>query len=157
MESIERIDTGVPATAFGLSWVAYIRPIVILFAIGAIAWFLPTRYMVPLALVDILWFIYSIMEVREVRLFVNDDGIWVRSGILPWTRGISGVKWRDLDEASFHTGFFSWAAKSYRVRIGHRFTKSSEIVLRHVSDGNRAVEDINRMHRRLIAAGMQAS
>lgn len=153
MDNIERFDTGVPATAFRLSWVAYVRPIVVLLIVFGVAALLPTRYLIILVALDLAWFVYLVLDVREVRLFVNDDGIWVRSGILPWNRGVSGVKWRDLDEATFHTGFFSWAAKSYRVRIGHRFTKSSEIVLSHVSEGNRAVEAINGMHRQLIAGG----
>ncbi|SKB71293.1 hypothetical protein [Luteibacter sp. 22Crub2.1] len=153
MDNIERFDTGVPATAFRLSWVAYVRPVVTLAAALVIAWFLPVLYRSILAVLALAWFVYSVMEAREVRLFVNDDGIWVSSGILPWNRGVSGVKWRDLDEASFHTGFFSWAARSYRVRIGHRFTKSSEILLMHVHEGNRAVAEINGIHRARISRG----
>ena len=37
--------------------------------------------------------------------------------------------WRDMDEATFEQGFWSWLTRSYTVRIGHRFTKGSEIRL----------------------------
>ncbi|SEP09296.1 hypothetical protein SAMN02800692_3605 [Luteibacter sp. UNC138MFCol5.1] len=151
MENIERIDEAVPATAFSLSWVAYVRPTVFfLIALGFAGLFKGAIHLL-LSLLAAAWFVYLILDARAVRLFVNNDGIWVRSGILPWNKGVSGLLWRDLDSASYYTGFISWAAKSYKVRIGHRFTKSSEIFLQHVRDGNRAVEVINGMHREMVA------
>jgi len=152
MENIERIDESVPATAFGLSWVAYVRPTIVLLVSLAVAALLfrgGIQFVVSLLILG--WFVYSILSVRAVRLFVNNDGIWLSGGILPWNKGVSGLLWRDLDAASYYTGFFSWAAKSYRVRIGHRFTKTSELFLQHVRDGNRAVEMINGMHRDRVA------
>lgn len=53
--------------------------------------------------------------------------IWVYSGVLPWSKGVAGIKWRDLDEAVYFQGPVSGALRSYCLRIGHRFTKSSEI------------------------------
>ena len=71
-------------------------------------------------------------------------------GILPWAKGTSGVKWRDLDEAVFFPGFFGWVFKSYQLRIGHRFTKSSEIVLGHIRGGDTAVQEINQLHIEMV-------
>lgn len=58
-----------------------------------------------------------------------------------------GVRWRDVESAMFYTGFVSWAFNSYAVRVGHRFTKTSELYLRHVRCGRSAVEHINEKHR----------
>jgi hypothetical protein len=156
MDNAERVDVAIPATAFGLSWVAYVRPVLVLLLTLSLAALFPTVVRFLLSALALAWFAYLVIDARNVRLFLDDHGIWVRSGILPWNRGVSGVKWRDLDEATYYTGFISWAAKSYRVRIGHRFTKSSEIFIAHVRDGNRAVEMINGMHREMIAGDVTA-
>ncbi len=96
-----------------------------------------------------------ILSIKSYQLYYDNDGIWVYSGILPWTKGVSGIKWRDLDEAVYFTGFISWATHSYRVRLTHRFTKSSEIVLTHIKDGDKAVQDINQRHREYLNKSKQ--
>jgi hypothetical protein len=96
---------------------------------------------------------YRLLLIRSVQLYVDDVGVWVHAGVLPWAKGVSGVKWRDMDEANFVPGFLSWAARSYTVRIRHRFTKESEIVLTHIAGGKSAVEAINARHQSLIRDG----
>ncbi|MGI4716942.1 MAG: hypothetical protein ACRYGO_01990 [Janthinobacterium lividum] len=96
---------------------------------------------------------YRFLLVRSVQLYYDDVGVWVVSGVLPWKRGVSGVKWRDMDEASYAGGFVSWAARSWTVRIGHRFTKDSEIVLHHIAYGRKAVETVNALHQQMIRSG----
>jgi len=93
---------------------------------------------------------YRFLLVRSVQLYYDDLGVWVFSGVLPWKQGVSGVKWRDIDEATYVNSFVSWATRSYTIRIGHRFTKGSEIVLHHIAGGRRAVETINAVHQDLI-------
>jgi hypothetical protein len=93
---------------------------------------------------------YRFLLVRSVQLYCDDAGVWVYSGVLPWKKGVSGVKWRDMDEATFVNGFTSWATRSYTVRIGHRFTKDSEIVLTNIARGKDAVAAINAKHQDLI-------
>ncbi|HHW1564146.1 TPA: hypothetical protein ACUT5D_005905 [Pseudomonas aeruginosa] len=44
------------------------------------------------------------------------------------------------------------ALRSYTVRIGHRFTKTSEILVSHLARGNKAVEHINQLHQALLRA-----
>jgi len=63
---------------------------------------------------------------------------------------VYGVKWQDLEEATFFTGFFSWLLKSYTVRVGHRFTKSNEIIVPNVRKGHETVVFINELHSRLL-------
>lgn len=81
---------------------------------------------------------------RAVKLYMNDQGIWISAGILPWTKGTNGVHWRDVDGAYYLPGFFAWAFKSYRIRVVHRFTKATEISLGSVANGNKFVERVNR-------------
>jgi hypothetical protein len=96
---------------------------------------------------------YRFLLVRSVQLYVDDVGVWVHAGVLPWAKGVSGVKWRDMDEANFVPGFWSWLARSYTLRIRHRFTKESEIVLTNIANGKGAVEAINARHQALIREG----
>jgi len=96
---------------------------------------------------------YRIMLIRSVQLYYDDVGVWLYSGILPWSKGVQGVKWRDMDEATFVQSFWSWLFKSYTIRIGHRFTKSSEIVLASMARGKDAVTTLNAHHQQLIRNG----
>jgi hypothetical protein len=96
---------------------------------------------------------YRFLQVRSVQLYYDDVGVWVYSGVLPWKKGVAGVKWRDMDDATYVNGFVSWITRSYTVRIGHRYTKESEIVLHHIAGGRRAVETINAVHQQKIRAG----
>jgi hypothetical protein len=96
---------------------------------------------------------YEFLLVRSVQLYMDDLGVWVHSGVLPWKKGVSGVKWRDMDEATFVNGFKSWATRSYTIRIGHRFTKDSEIVLTNIARGKDAVALLNARHQDLIRSG----
>jgi hypothetical protein len=99
---------------------------------------------------------YRFLLLRSVQLYYDDVGVWVYSGVLPWKKGVAGVKWRDMDEATFVQGFWSWIARSYTVRIGHRFTKDSEIILTNIAGGKEAVVTLNARHRDLIRANTLA-
>lgn len=91
-----------------------------------------------------------VLSIRSYRLYYDDVGVWLASGILPWSKGVSGVKWRDMDEATFVAGFWSWVFKSYTIRIGHRFTKSSEITLTGMARGKDVVALLNARHQDMI-------
>jgi hypothetical protein len=87
---------------------------------------------------------------RSVQLYYDDVGVWLYSGILPWSKGVRGVKWRDMDEAVYMQSFGSWLLRSWTIRVGHRFTKASEITLTSMARGREAVAIINQQHQRLI-------
>ena len=97
---------------------------------------------------------YEFLHVRSVQLYMDELGVWVHSGVLPWKKGITGVKWRDMDEATFVNGFKSWLTRSYTIRIGHRFTRGSEIVLTNIARGKEAVALLNARHQELIRSGV---
>ncbi|MEF9956048.1 MAG: hypothetical protein RSA22_03555 [Acinetobacter sp.] len=141
--------------SFAMSWIAYVSPIIIfliLFSIG-VALFINTYKIAGtiVSLIAIILFAFQFLSIRSITLYTDDDGVWVYRGILPWSKGVSGVKWRDLEDAVYFTGFLSWVLKSYTIRIGHRFTKTSEIVLPNIARGNLAVEHINQLHREVLA------
>ena len=96
---------------------------------------------------------YRFLQLRSVQLYYDDVGVWVFSGVLPWKKGIAGVKWRDMDEATFEPGFWSWISGSYTLRIGHRFTKASEIRLTSIGGGKNAVTTLNATHQAMIREG----
>jgi hypothetical protein len=93
--------------------------------------------------VTLLWTAYSIALKRSVRLYTDEAGVWVYSGIFPWEAGASGVKWQDISESSYTPGFIGWLLRSFSVRVGHRFTNGAELYVENIHRGNLAVEHIN--------------
>jgi hypothetical protein len=85
-----------------------------------------------------------------LQIYYDDAGVWLYSGVLPWARGVRGVKWRDMDEAVYVQSFRSWLLRSWTIRVGHRFTKGSEILLAHMARGREAVTLINERHQQMI-------
>lgn len=69
--------------------------------------------------------------------------VWIYCGLFPWSKGINGVKWQDLDEALFASNFLSWALNTYEINISHRFTLAMAIKLNHMYKGRNAVSLIN--------------
>lgn len=141
---------------FSSSWVAYVRPVVILFIaiiIGVLVIYRSAPISVRIIYLVIVFglFVPRVLFIRSIKLYTDDKGVWVYRGIFPWSKGVTGVKWRDLEDATYYTGFFSWLLKSYRVRVGHRFTKSSEIILHHIKQGDIAVMHINEQHGNVLA------
>ncbi|MGY8573450.1 hypothetical protein L0936_19235 [Paracidovorax citrulli] len=152
-------DERSPFLVFRLSWVAYVREswalllrfllcgiVATLVSLGLDRYaHMHTESWLPvLGLVTaIAWTIYSVMLTHSVRLFTDENGVWVQGGVFPWEKGISGVQWRDLGQAGYSTGFCSWALRSYDVHVSHRFTAGSEISVRNVHRGDLAVQHIN--------------
>jgi hypothetical protein len=147
-----------PAQVIGVkSWLAYAGVLalaVILFGV-----LLPLSFLwhemaaLAVLVLSALLVAYEFLQVRSVQLYMDDLGVWVHAGVLPWKKRITGVKWRDMDEASFVNGFRSWATRSYTVRIGHRFTRDGEIVLTNIARGKEAVAIVNARHQALIRTG----
>ncbi|HHW4679562.1 MAG TPA: hypothetical protein ACQGQH_09050 [Xylella sp.] len=138
-----------PYRVFVLSWLAYIRPCVVLVCFGMVcgltAAFFPLVGKVML-LATLALFVYQILEIRSIKIFTDEDGVWVYSGVFPWNKGLYGVKWSYLNEATFKQGFISWMFKSYNIRLTNRYTADNEITLPHVKKGDEAVSHINRLH-----------
>ena len=140
----------------GKSWTAYVRVVlvgfVLLFIITPLLWSSSTLAGIVALIISIAIVVYQFLVLKSFHLYFNDIGVWVYSGVLPWNKGVAGVKWRDLDEAVYFQSMGSWLFKSYSIRIGHRFTKSSEILLSHWARGHEAVMAINSRHQELVRA-----
>ena len=136
------------------SWIAYFGTLVL----AALLFFglLPVAFMWneiaagAVFIVSALVVGYRLLLLRSVQLYYDDVGVWTYSGVLPWKKGVSGVKWRDMDEATFEPGFWNWVTGSYTVRIGHRYTKGSEIVLTNIGRGKAAVTTLNAYQQELL-------
>ncbi|STT78419.1 Uncharacterised protein [Klebsiella pneumoniae] len=124
--------------------VAYIRPIFIFIIVFLIvqAFRAPHNttlnvivYILLAGLASLL--VMRLIYLKTMRLVINENGVYLFSGIFPWTKGMTGTLWRDVAEAVYYTGFISWAFNSYRICVRHRFTKTSELVIPSVKDGNR--------------------
>lgn len=160
MIEVSQIETsaigGVSFTRFRLSWVSYLRPLLVLPILLGIT-FLLAGFHESIIYVGsafaVLLTIYKMALLKSTYLFVNDEGVWVYSGIFPWSRGAGGVRWRDIDDAQFTTGFFNWLFKAYTIKINHRFTKGNEITLPLVKNGDRAVDRINALHGSFLRNG----
>ena len=96
------------------------------------------------------WTIYDFVYLQTTKLYFDRQGVWLAQGLLPWNKGVSGVRWDEIGDASFQMGFLSWACKSYRITVGHRYTTGAELSLNHVKNGDIAVQSINRL---LMARG----
>lgn len=138
------------------SWTAYVRLVFLglagLLLVGAASYAHWIAGLVALAVIGGA-LTYQVLEVRSHKLYIDDIGVWRTGGVLPWKKGVAGVKWRDLDEAVFEQGMGSWLLKSYTVRIGHRFTKANEIVMTDMARGHEAVMTINATHQELVRQG----
>lgn len=142
------------------SWVAYLKVVALAVLMFGVA--LPAAFIYgdandiaagAVMVVGTLLVGYRFLALRSVLLYYDDVGVWVFSGLLPWKKGVTGVKWRDMDEATFEQGFWSWLTRSYNVRIGHRFTKNSEIRLTQIANGKNAMGLLNTKHHDVIREG----
>lgn len=141
----------------GKAWTAYFGPVLLALILFGAALPLAFRWSewaaAGVMVFTVLVVGYRILLVRSYQLYYDDIGVWMYRGILPWSKGLVGVKWRDMDEATFAPSFWSWLLRSYTIRVGHRFTKSSEIVMTQMAGGKNAVTVLNMQLQNLIRAG----
>lgn len=140
------------ARVYRMSFMAYVRPVCIFVVAMCFSYALSQSKHAAVSIIGYVLIILtlinlycSITYVKTLKLYLNQDGVFLYRGIFPWTKGVIGTMWRDISDANYYTGFVSWATKSYRVRVGHRFTKTSEIFIPHVKNGNNAVIEINEI------------
>ena len=115
-------------------------------------WALPVWGVVGLLSVVI---VYTLCWLRTVRLVATPSGVWLYRGILPWNRGAVGVKWRDMEDAAFTSGFSSWLFNSYTVRVGNRFSQQSEILVHNIANGREAVNQLNELQGRFCGRAVR--
>ena len=149
-------DVRTPYRVFVPSWLAYVHPFIVLVCFGVVGGLMVS--LVPLAgtvmlLAALALFAYQVLYIHSFKLFTQEDGVWVYSGVFPWNKGVYGVKWRDLNEATFRQGFIGWLFKSYKVTLTNRYTANNEIILPHIKNGHEAAAHINDLHIGRVRAG----
>lgn len=140
---------------YKLSWVAYIRLFVmsgVQILIGMVlSGIFERQWIIGVAVgLAIVWFVYQVTYTRSIKIYTDEAGVWIYQGVFPWQKGIFGVKWRDVDGALYTSGFISWLCRSYAIHVGHRYTKGSEMAVRHVRHGNQFVEHVNAEHQERV-------
>lgn len=137
------------------SWTAFVWPTLVvgfvLLVFGSIFWNLGAfKLFGLLTFTTMAFYILRIVSLLSRELFVDESGVWLQRGFFPWSKGIVGLKWRDLDEALFSQGVVGWIAKSHTVFVQHRFTQSNQLILPNMHRGDQAAMRINELHRAMI-------
>ena len=133
------------------SWLPYLATIIIAALLFFVA--LPFAFRwgdVPAGAVlalSALLVAFRLASTRSVVLYYDDAGVWVYSGVMPWSRGVVGVKWRDFDEAAYERNFSSWLTRSWTIRISERPNRANAILLTHMAGGKAAVVALNAQSR----------
>lgn len=148
-DSIE--SHGAPHQIWVVSWLAYVPHILMgiaLLFVMTLAMTITKETGGALIFVSAICVIFGFVAYKayylsRIRLYYNDQGIWVFRGVFPWTRGVYGVKWRDFEDCIYTTSFFYWITKGFPVTIRPRFSNNPHIPLPPIHHGRRAVETIN--------------
>lgn len=93
-------------------------------------------------MVFVAWLLW-IKSLHSIRVGINSSGVWVASGFLPWTKGLYGLKWRDMDKAVYQPSLMSWLFNTYTIRMIHRFNTDNNYQLYHMKKGDVMVQKIN--------------
>ena len=150
-ENNETIEDNQNITKYGLSWIVYVRDaisaIIFVAIILAIVYYFFEKYLfyagIVVAVFIILRFTLGFLSLRAIYLFTNERGVWVHSGIFPWTKGYNGVFWNDCGGASYRQSFFSYILRAYDVNISHKYTESQQIKAYNVHKGHQFVAEVN--------------
>lgn len=129
------------------SWTAYagtfMIAVLLFFAALPLAFKYNTRAALIVLIGSALIIGYRLLTIRSHQLYYDEAGVWLASGILPWKKKLTGVAWRDMDQASAETNFWSWLFRSYTVRISVRTTRQTVIHASGMARGKHAVDTIN--------------
>lgn len=138
----------------GKSWTAYVSTFMIALLLFFAALPLAFKYNTRAALIVLLGSAlivgYRLLTIRSHQLYYDEAGVWLAAGILPWKKKLTGVPWRDMDQASAETTFWSWLFRSYTVRISLRGTRQTVIYASGMARGKQAVDAINIRLRELL-------
>ena len=154
---VENAENGNVVILGTKSWTAFIRPL--LLALLVLGLVLPVVLRVTpgigliLPLLLLAYLAIKLLEVRSFVLYQDKAGVWLSYGLFPWNKGTIGIKWRDIEIATYYPNFTSWLFNSYTVRVAHRFTRESEIFVKGIANGKAAVIAINEIHQQTIEAG----
>lgn len=132
---------------FRLSWIAYMKPLLfsgVLVFIGMIFKRDSSLFFYAMCGAAALYLVYTVAYLRKISLFFDRSGVWIYSGLFPWDSGISGMRWRDIEDASYRPGLINWIFKTYSVSVNHRFAGKQGLNVFNVHHGDKAAMMINQ-------------
>lgn len=139
------------------SWTAYVPSVatslLVIFAVTPLVYLISRDIAALFLLVTTFIVMSEVRSLQSIRLYYNREGVWVSYGFFPWNKGAHGVKWRDLQGATYCKTLSSRLFKSYSVRIAHRSAKDSEIFLTDIARGDLSATRINDRHQWLLKSG----
>lgn len=92
----------------------------------------------------ILFSLNSIIDKKTSKLVIDDEGVWLYHGYLPWDKRRNGVAWKYIEKSVTYMGFVSWVTKSYDIRIYKNFNEDS-FLIESIARGDEAVSLINKI------------
>lgn len=134
------------AQRHGLAWTAYIKPTVLLAIWLLMAWIFQsfgTTFALSFGAVGVLRFVVAVWWRATASVYADEDGVWLVSGVFPWTRGVYGVRWREIGIAVFRQGLFSWLFSAFTIHIKNRFDANLGLMVDHVRHGDDLVAVVN--------------
>lgn len=137
------------------SWAAYVAPVTV--AAVALLGFVPFLWVffhplaIAVAVITIGATTYTVALLRSYQLFMDERGVWLYRGILPWNKGVIGVRWRDVAGAVYFNSFMSWVCQAYSIEVQHRFTQGNALWVGSLHFGRDAVARINEAHQDYVS------
>lgn len=134
----------------GKSWVAYVKP-----TLWAIFWIvlvpiwswrhLPGPAVIS-AILGLSAYIYRILWLESYRLYMDEYGVTLEWGILPWAQMYRRVQWRDIESCGCPPGFLGWLLGHRSVFIWQRYTGELALFAGCMAQGSQACSTINSVH-----------
>jgi hypothetical protein len=123
------------------SFMAYVKPMGIWF----VFWIIISTFSTLFGLLFIVVGVVIILNIQSFVLFVDDNGIWMYSGITEWNSGTYGIKWCNFGEAIYYRNPISYSLQSYTIYIIDKYRQENKVVLKHIHNGDKVVSEINEI------------
>lgn len=86
-----------------------------------------------LTLLYLSGFGWVMFQLSRCHAYVDETGVWYYSGLLPWAKGIRGIRWENFDQVQYGQSVFGWAAHSYTVYLLDRYGRT--VTIRNLYNG----------------------
>jgi hypothetical protein len=124
-----------------------LRPLLVGFAVGVLGLFITFGQ-------QLHYFGYPLIAglaaglVRSVpplltQFRIDDEGVWVKSGLFPWQRKWHGYRWKEIEGAGSRQGPIDWLLGSSTITVNHRTKVGTFLRFDSVASGTRLVEAVN--------------
>ena len=133
----------------------YLKRAIIIFVISSIVLSIGGGW-ISWSIVAILVAILGVgfANLNSCGVYMDEAGVWYYQGFLPWSKGRYGIGWQDCGGAGYTLNFSSYIFKSYDITINHRFTNTSNLVIKNIHRGDEFVGLVNEYLAKLHQANV---